>query len=140
MLLDAAPYCASHRDLHLQQLVQAAGLEASLLPLRPTQLAQVHDGALVRLTPGSPRSVPGVGWRDAWRIRRLARLERGFEPNLDPDVPEKGTRLDDRSAADFVRLYFGPRALAGWAEPLARAEWLGDVEETRPVLTLPVGG
>jgi glycine/D-amino acid oxidase-like deaminating enzyme len=46
------------------------------------------------------------------RARRLRRLLREWGARLDPMEPEQGARFDDRSAADFCRLYLGsgPRA------------------------------
>jgi protoporphyrinogen/coproporphyrinogen III oxidase len=47
----------------------------------------------------------------AWvRVRRLRRLLRWYAFYLDARVPERGVRLDDRSAADWARLYVGDRA------------------------------
>ena len=51
-------------------------------------------------------------------------------------APEHAVRLDDRSVADFVRLYFGPSVLERWAGPLVEAWGHGDVEETSRVMLL----
>ena len=58
----------------------------------------------------------GVG--QALAQRRLRALLRWFGPSLDPRVPERGVRLDDRSVADFAKLHLGRRALAERFAPL----------------------
>jgi oxygen-dependent protoporphyrinogen oxidase len=56
----------------------------------------------------------------AWlRLQRLRRLLRWYGPYVEPDVPERGERLDDRSVADWCRLYLGRRTLDGFAPLLA---------------------
>jgi oxygen-dependent protoporphyrinogen oxidase len=45
------------------------------------------------------------------RMRRLALLESWLGGEIDPAAPERATRLDDRSVADFCRVYLGRRAL-----------------------------
>ncbi len=52
---------------------------------------------------GSPFTAP--------RLRRLALLESWLGSELDPAAPERTTRLDDRSVADFSRVYLGRRVL-----------------------------
>lgn len=41
------------------------------------------------------------------RTRRLRGILERFGPDLEPSAPERATRLDDRSASDFARLYAG---------------------------------
>jgi oxygen-dependent protoporphyrinogen oxidase len=54
----------------------------------------------------------------AWlRVRRLRRLLRWYACYLDPRMPERGVRLDDRSVADWARLYVGRRAHRDLFEP-----------------------
>jgi protoporphyrinogen oxidase len=76
---------------------------------------------------------PGVPRREARRLRRLARLTRRFRTLLDPSRPEAAVRLDDRSAADFVRVYFGRHLLERGVDPLLRAELGADAEQTSRV-------
>ena len=57
--------------------------------------------ACVRFTP-----VPRPPAR-ALRTRRVRRILERFGPALEPAAPEHATRLDDRSASDFARLYAG---------------------------------
>jgi protoporphyrinogen/coproporphyrinogen III oxidase len=55
------------------------------------------------------------------RLRRVAVLATWLGGALDPDTPWRDTRLDDRSAADFCRVYLGRRALAQLVEPWLEA-------------------
>lgn len=52
------------------------------------------------------------------RLRRLALLESWLGGEIDPVAPERTTRLDDRSVADFAQVYLGRRALERLLEPL----------------------
>jgi protoporphyrinogen oxidase len=74
------------------------------------------------------------------RLRRLHRLLDWFGERLDPHAPERATRLDDRSVADFARLYLGPRLCERLLEPLLEAQ-LGLRAETssRVLLFLLLG-
>ena len=120
--LDAAPFLVSSREQRLLDLIGAASLTERLLPLRPVALVHARGGRLDPAPPAGRRlevaRVGGVRLREALRLHRLARLERRFADLLDPEAPERAVRLDDRSAADFVRLYFGPSVLERWAEPI----------------------
>ncbi|MBW2242633.1 MAG: FAD-dependent oxidoreductase [Deltaproteobacteria bacterium] len=134
---DGGGHAASARDAGLVALIAEAGLSGELLPLRPERLLQVSGSQAVPIDPartlGIARS-PGVRWRDALRLRRLPRLLRKFETLLDPADPLRATRLDDRSVADFVRLYFGASALEHWAAPLLIGDALADPIETSRLL------
>ena len=55
------------------------------------------------------------------RLRRLALLATWLGGALDPDAPWRDPRLDDRSAADFCRVYLGRRALQQLVEPWLEA-------------------
>jgi predicted NAD/FAD-dependent oxidoreductase len=103
------------------------------------------DGALAQAAPGGPVTidpvdlagvarVPGVGWRGALRVPRFARLLARFGPLLDPGAPERAGRLDDRSASDFGRLYFGARAERAWLAPRLRDVAQEDAREASRVL------
>lgn len=52
------------------------------------------------------------------RLRRLALLHSWLGAEIDPEAPERTTRLDDRSVADFCRVYLGRRALDQFLAPL----------------------
>ncbi len=137
--LAAAPRLVCARDQQLLALLADAGLAEATLPLRPLAIAQLHAGAVQRVDRLGPRDfprVPGIPWRERRRLARLDRLLERFADLLDPSALERATRLDDRSAADFVRLYVGRHALANWAEPLLGSELLADAAETSRVLLM----
>jgi len=138
--LDAAPFLVSARERRLLGAVAAAGLGDTLLPLRPVTIAQARRGGIEETPPaGRPSEVArigGVRFLEAMRLRRLARLERRFADLLDAESPERAQRLDDRSAADFVRLYFGASVLEHWAEPMLASDLLADAAETSRVCFL----
>jgi oxygen-dependent protoporphyrinogen oxidase len=138
--LDAAPFLVSPRERRLLDLIGAAGLEGRLLPLRPVALAHARGGRLDPAPPAGRRlevaRIGGVRLVEALRLHRLARLERRFADLIDPEAPERAVRLDDRSAADFVRLYFGPSVLERWAEPILGSDLLADAAEASRVAFL----
>jgi protoporphyrinogen oxidase len=138
--LDAAPFLVSSREPRLHDLIVAAGLAERLLPLRPVVLAHVRGGRLDPAPPAGRRlevaRIGGVRLREALRLYRLARLERRFAALLDTEAPERAVRLDDRSAADFVRLYFGASVLERWAEPILGSDLLADAMEASRVAFL----
>ena len=121
-------------------LIDGSGLAHRLLPLRPVALAHARGGRLDPAPPAGQRlevaRIGGVRLREALRLHRLARLERRFAEILDPEAPERAVRLDDRSTADFVRLYFGPSVLERWAEPIVGSDLLADASELSRVAFL----
>src|SRR5262245_5298998 len=128
--LDDAPHLVSARDRRLLELIAAAGLAERFLPLRPVIVAHARGGRVEPAPPAGHRlevaRIGGVRLRQALRLHPLARLERRFAELLDPESPERAVRLDDRSTADFVRLYFGPSVLERWAEPMLGSDLLAD--------------
>jgi len=135
--LDAAPFLVSARERRLLDLIAAAGLGERLLPLRPVILSHTRDGRIEPAPPAGRRlevaRIGGVRLREALRLHRLARLERRFADLLDPEAPERAIRLDDRSAADFARLYFGASVFARWVEPILGSDLLSDATESSRV-------
>ncbi len=112
---------------------------AEFLPLRRLRLAQLHKGSVRRLggsSSGSALRTPGLGWRDLLRTLRLPRLLRRYAPLLDPQRPERAARWDDRSLADFGRLYFGQRGLERWIGPAAAAATPADLHQLSRVAFL----
>ena len=80
--------------------------------------------ALLRRSPFGP-----------WRRRRLALIASWLGGALDPDLPWRETRLDDRSVADFSQVYLGRRAHEAALEPLfARAFGIDTRETSRELL------
>jgi protoporphyrinogen oxidase len=137
--IDSGPQLVGTGDRNLLSLVVGAGLADELLPLRPLALAQLHQGVLQRLPQDAwegARRIPGVRRHQSLRLGRLWRLLRRFEDLLDPRAPEAAVRLDDRSVADFCRLYFGRSVLEQWVAPWLEAELQADPEQTSRVLLL----
>ena len=94
------------------------------LPLRPMMAGHVHRGRVHDLELRSLRDVariPGVRRLHALRLARLPRLLSRYRAQLDPEAPERAAPLDDRSLADFGRLYFGESVVDHWMAPLAEA-------------------
>jgi protoporphyrinogen oxidase len=80
--------------------------------------------------------IPGVRPLHALRLVRLPRLIARYGARIDPETPERGADLDDRSLGDFGRLYFGRSVLAHWMGPIVSETSLGDVNELSRVLFL----
>lgn len=126
----------SNADRELLGLIAEIGAQDLLLPLRPVLTALVHRGRSVQIDPRRLRDfvrLPGVGVREALRLARLPRLLRRYGERLAAGAPEAGAPLDDRSLADFGRLYFGSSVVDRWLGPFATSVSLGDPEETSRV-------
>ena len=80
--------------------------------------------------------IPGLRPHQALRLLRLPRLIRRFAEHLDPAAPERAAAHDDRSLADFARLYFGASVLDRWLGPYLASRSLGEAEDTSRVLFL----
>jgi protoporphyrinogen oxidase len=120
-------------------LVDAVGLRDELLPLRPVLLAQASGGRIREIDPRSLAGVariPGVRWREALRLVRFPRLLRRYARLLDVREPERAARWDDRSLADFARLYFGASVLERWMEPRLASRAHADAVDTSRALFL----
>ena len=112
----------SSADRRALGLVAEAGASARVRALGPGGTAQTHRGRLSRVDDSSRLGVariPGVRWLDALRLMRLDRLLARYRPHLDPDAPERGATLDDRSLRDFATLYFGRSVAERWIGPFA---------------------
>lgn len=137
--VEACNPVVSTADRHLLGWIDAVGQRDELLPLRPVLPAQVHRDRVVEIEPRSLvgiARIPGVRWRDAARLLRLGRLMTRFGERLAPDAPESAAPVDDRSLADFGRLYFGPSLLERWLAPGVTGVALGDAGETSRALFL----
>jgi len=110
-----------------------------LLPPRPVVRALVHRDRIrvvdSRDLTGISR-IPGIRPREALRLLRLPRLVARYGSWIDPNRPELAARIDDRSLADFARLYFGARVLDHWMEPLVMSGSLADAREVSRALFL----
>jgi predicted NAD/FAD-dependent oxidoreductase len=138
-VLEAVPQVLCAQDRRLLAWIGAVGLRDELLPLRPLVTSVSCEGVLrdvevARFT--DVRRIPGVRWWEALRLVRLPRLLSRYRSALDPAAPERAGRFDDRSVADFCRLYFGPSVLEYWLAPRLLADSLGDTRETSRVLVL----
>ena len=103
------------------ELVHELGLATKVFP-EPIALSQSLPHAL-RWSPFG-----------ALRRRRFALVSHWLGGELDPDVPWRETRLDDRSVADFCQVYLGRRAHEGVLEPLFAAFGLDTRETSRQLL------
>jgi protoporphyrinogen oxidase len=80
--------------------------------------------------------IPGVRLHEALRLVRLPRLLGRYGACLDPERPENAAPLDDRSLADFARLYFGASVLERWMGPELCADTLMEAGEASRALYL----
>jgi oxygen-dependent protoporphyrinogen oxidase len=137
--IDPAAHRVSTGDRALRRVLSELGRERELVALSGEEDLQLQRGRLVTAAPADPFQVarlPGVRGLHALRLFRLARLLRQHASRLDPAVPEKGVRLDDRSVGDFARLYFGASVLERWIAPALAAEALAGPEEASRLLFL----
>jgi protoporphyrinogen oxidase len=129
----------SAEDTVFRAFVDAVGLRDELLPLRPVLLAQVLGARIREIDPRTLSGIariPGVRWREALRLLRFPRLVRRYAPRLDARAPERAARWDDRSLADFARLYFGASVLERWLEPRLASRAHADAADTSRALFL----
>jgi protoporphyrinogen oxidase len=134
--LEAIPPVHSTGDRQLLAFIDEVGLRDDALPLRPLVRCFPHAGGLREVelrSTGDVRRVPGVRWREALRLVRLPRLLARYADRLDPARPGAAADLDDRSLADFCRLYFGDSVLDRWMAPIVTSASLGDPRETSRV-------
>ena len=110
----------SGADRELLAWVDEVGLRDELLPLRPVVPAQVFRGRVDAIDPRGlfgVAAIPGMSRLHALRLVRLPRLLARYAPQLESDAPELAAPLDDRSLADFGRLYFGGDVALRWMAP-----------------------
>jgi len=137
--IEAALHVARTNDRHLARWISAVGLADDLLPLRPVVTAEIARGQVVATSARSPLDIArrrGVPFLAGLRTQRLPRLMRRYSALLDRDAPERAARLDDRSVADFARLYFGSGVYERLCEPLAAAAGQGAAEQLSRVVFL----
>jgi oxygen-dependent protoporphyrinogen oxidase len=127
------------RDGALSAWMAELGVADALLPLRPVVTAQVHDSRVAEVDARGLlglAKIRGVRAHQVLRLVRLPRLMRRYRARLSPEQPERSTDLDDRSIADFGRLYFGESVLARVLEPFVGSASLADADEASRVLLL----
>jgi protoporphyrinogen oxidase len=136
--LEALSPVLSAADRELLAWIADVGAGDEALPLRPVVTGQVYRGRVSRVEPRGVLDVariPGVRWVEALRLLRLPRLLARYGARLDPARPERAAPLDDRSLADFAKLYFGPSVLDRWMAP-ELCDTLADVAEASRALWL----
>jgi oxygen-dependent protoporphyrinogen oxidase len=110
-----------------------------LLPPRPVVSALAHRDRIQVIDSRSLLGIaliPGIRIHQALRLLRLPRLVARYGNRIDPERPERAASLDDRSLADFGRLYFGARIVERWMGPLVTRTSLADAHEVSRVLFL----
>lgn len=134
-----ATLCAG-ADLALLQILGAIGQADELEVWNEGSLLRADAGGgrepLGFARPGPGRRSSGISLREAMRSVRLDRLAARYAAHLDRREPERGTVLDDRSIAEWTRLYFGEGVRESWVAPLSGAATLGDTGETSRLLFL----
>jgi oxygen-dependent protoporphyrinogen oxidase len=137
--LDAMGPLVSTGDRRLLAWIVDVGLRDELLPLRPVVALQCRGDELAGFEPRELLGIcriPGVRPLHALRLVRLPRLIARYGARIDPEAPERGADLDDRSLGDFGRLYFGRSVLAHWMAPFVTEASLGDADDLSRVLFL----
>jgi protoporphyrinogen oxidase len=130
--LEAVPAVLTSSDARLLAWIGEVGLRDELLPLRPLVTEVAHLASLREVEVRGwldVRRVPGARLLEALRVVRLPRLLARYASALDPERPELAGDLDDRSLADFGRLYFGESVVWSWMAPFVTGGSLGDPDE-----------
>jgi oxygen-dependent protoporphyrinogen oxidase len=110
-----------------------------LLPPRPVVSALAHRDRVQVIDSRSLLGIariPGIRIHQLLGLLRLPRLVARYGNRIDPEWPERAASLDDRSLADFGRLYFGARVTQHWMGPLVSRTSLADAREASRVLFL----
>ena len=137
--IDPCATLLSTSDRALRELLGAIGQSGELEPWPDGALRAAGRDALVPLSMTRPAlrgSTVRVGLRGALRCARLDRLAARYAKQLDPAAPERAFVLDDRSAAEWARLYFGDEVRSAWVAPWLAAWSHGDDAETSRLLFL----
>ena len=110
-----------------------------LLPPRPVVSALAYRDRVQVIDSRSLLGIariPGIRIHQALCLLRLPRLVARYGNRIDAERPEHAASLDDRSLADFGRLYFGARVVEHWMGPLVTRASLADPREASRVLFL----
>ena len=125
-------------DRRLRERLVSLGLGREIEPLSPGAEGQLLRDRVSAIYPTRLRGVariPGAGLR-VLRLPRFRRLLARYGRVLDGEVPERAAGVDDRSALEFGRLYFGRRLAERWIETTLAEVTLGEANETSRVLFL----
>ena len=134
---EPGPQLIPTRSPQLAALARALGARQSLLrfPLQCVLAARRRGLAVVDLGRGlSLRVRP----RLSWRATRLPDVLAWLGAALDSAAPESGARLDDRSVADWLRLYLGSRIHDEVFEPLLEGLLGLESTDTSRVVLVPL--
>jgi len=124
-------------DHRLRQRLASQGLDGELEPLAPGTEGQLVRDQVNAIDPTRLRGVARMaGGLDVLRLPRIRRLLRRYARVLAAESPELASGIDDRSALEFGRLYFGRRLTERWIEATLTEVTLGDASETSRVLFL----
>jgi protoporphyrinogen oxidase len=137
--LEAMLPLVSGADRAFLSWIAGVGARDDALPLRPVVTGQLAAGRVSLVEPRGILDVAriaGVRPREALRLVRLPRLLGRYGACLDPERPENAAPLDDRSLADFARLYFGASVLERWMGPELCADTLMEAGEASRALYL----
>ncbi|MEM7413266.1 MAG: FAD-dependent oxidoreductase [Myxococcota bacterium] len=130
--LEPSPFLVTAGQQRLLAWIDALGLRDELLPVKPVATAFCDEGGAREIALRSWRDVakiPGVQRWHALRLIRLPRLLSRYGAALDLGAAEAAEQYDDRSLADFARLYFGSSVLERWMGPVGCGTTLGDPHE-----------
>jgi protoporphyrinogen oxidase len=124
-------------DYRLRQRLASLGLGGELEPLPAGAEGQLLRDQVKAIHPTRLRGVARMaGGLGVLRLPRIGRLLRRYARVLDAESPELASGIDDRSALEFGRLYFGRRLTERWIEATLTEVTLGDASETSRVLFL----
>ncbi len=138
-MLEPLSPVVSTEDREFLRFVAKVGVQDEILPLRPITSAQMRSSGAQDIDPRSLIElvrIPGVRPWEGLRLVRLQRLMRRYGARIDPALPERAADLDDRSVADFARLYFGRSVLERWLAPFLTSVTLADEQEASRVQLL----
>jgi protoporphyrinogen oxidase len=138
-LLERTLPLVSSGDRVLLDWIDALEEAERFLPARAVRLAQLHRGRPRPIDPARLLGVARIAGVRPWQAARLLRLPRLLERYralLDPRAPERAARWDDRSVADFTRLYLGGSVLERWVAPEIEEVAIDEAEEVSRVLFL----
>jgi protoporphyrinogen oxidase len=125
-------------DHRLRARLTSLGLSREMQALPPGAEGQLLGDRVSAIDPTRLRGVariPGTGL-GALRLPRMRRLLARYARVLQDGCPERAAGIDDRSALEFGRLYFGRHLAERWIEPALAEVTLGDASQTSRVLFL----